>query len=120
LLVIERDMHLQKKMALFLEGAYTVDLTSSGALALLLMKDYRYACVVASYELPNRHRGEGILHALRSMPGGRYVPVIATCRQTSDEMREEAVRSGFAAWLQVPEELEQLRTVVTTAVDVWD
>ena len=118
-LVIERDVDLQKKIALSLEGSYTIDLTSSGSLALLLMKDYRYACVVASYELPNRHCGEGILRALRGMPGGRFVPVIATGR-LSEEKRDEAVQNGFAAWLQVPTELRRLRSTVKGAMEIWD
>jgi CheY-like chemotaxis protein len=115
-LVIERDVDLQKRIALSLEGAYTIDLTSSGSLALILMKDYRYACIVASYELPNRHSGEGILRAVRGMPGGRFVPVVAT--STADG--EEAVHKGFAACLKVPSDIRRLCSVVQGVMEAWD
>ncbi len=119
-LVIERDVQLQKRIALTLEGAYTIDLTSSGSLALLLMKDYRYACIVASYELPNRHHGSGILQAVRSMPGGRYVPVIATGKLEQNDEREEPTSLGFAAWLCLPRDLRTIRSTVGEVVDSWD
>ena len=115
-LVIERDVDLQKRIALSLEGAYTIDLTSSGSLALILMKDYRYACIVASYELPNRHSGEGILQALRGMPGGRFVPVVATSKADGDE----AVKKGFSACLKVPADIRRLSSIVKGVMESWD
>ena len=119
-LVIERDVELQKRIALTLEGAFTIDLTSSGSLALLLMKDYRYACIVASYDLPNRHHGSGILQAVRSMPGGRYVPVIATGALQPDGEDSEPTREGFAAWLRVPSDLRKMRAKISEFVASWD
>ncbi len=119
-LVIERDVELQKRIALTLEGAYTIDLTSSGSLALLLMKDYRYACIVASYDLPNRHHGTGILRAVRSMPGGRYVPVIATGSQQFEESTEEPMSQGFAGWIHFPRDLRKIRSKVSEIVESWD
>ena len=100
-LVIERDTSVQKRLAVTLAETYSVDLTSSGSLALLLMKDYRYACILASYTLPNRHHGSGILHAVRNMPGGRNVPVIATGTESSDDIESSVESEGFAAWLQL-------------------
>lgn len=120
ILVIERDVALQKRIALTLEGQYTIDLTSSGSLALLLMKDYRYACIVASYNLPNRHHGTGILRAVRSMPGGRYVPVIATGSEHLDVNEEEPRSQGFADWIRFPGDLERMRDMVTQVVTSWD
>ena len=120
ILVIERDVALQKRIALTLEGQYTIDLTSSGSLALLLMKDYRYACIVASYNLPNRHHGTGILRAVRSMPGGRYVPVIATGTEHHDVNEEEPTAQGFAGWIRFPADLQQMRETVTQVVQSWD
>lgn len=118
-LVIERDTGLQKRLAVTLADSYVVDLTSSGALALLLMKDYRYACILASYELPNRHNGSGILRAVRKMPGGQYVPVIATgvaCEKGSEDIRSE----GFAAWLQLPADLRLVKSTIYDVVGTWD
>lgn len=119
-LVIERDVELQKRIALTLEGAYTIDLTSSGSLALLLMKDYRYACIVASYDLPNRHHGPGILRAVRSMPGGRYVPVIATGSKTADGDADDPLSEGFAAWLRFPRDIRKIPTKLSEIVESWD
>lgn len=119
-LVIERDVELQKRIALTLEGSYTIDLTSSGSLALLLMKDYRYACIVASYDLPNRHHGSGILRAVRSMPGGRYVPVIATGSEQLTDGSDEPISEGFTAWLCVPSDLRKIRSKVGEIVETWD
>lgn len=120
ILVIERDVALQKRIALTLEGQYTIDLTSSGSLALLLMKDYRYACIVASYNLPNRHHGTGILRAVRSMPGGRYVPVIATGSENLDVNQEEPMAQGFAGWISFPVDLQRVRETVGQVVESWD
>lgn len=118
-LVIERDTGLQKRLAVTLADAYVVDLTSSGSLALLLMKDYRYACILASYELPNRHNGSGILRAVRKMPGGQYVPVIATGVEFKEE--SEHIRSeGFAAWLQLPLDLRLVKATINDVVGSWD
>lgn len=118
-LVIERDTSLQKRLAVTLAGSYVTDLTSSGSLALLLMKDYRYACILASYELPNRHNGPGILRAVRKMPGGQYVPVIAT--GVACEMDPEQVRSeGFAGWLHLPSELHRVKLMIGDVVGTWD
>lgn len=118
-LVIERDTGLQKRLAVTLADSYVVDLTSSGALALLLMKDYRYACILASYELPNRHNGCGILRAVRKMPGGQYVPVIAT--GVEYEKEGEDIRSeGFAAWLQLPADLRLVKSTICDVVGSWD
>lgn len=119
-LVIERDIALQKRIATTLEGSYTIDLTSSGSLALLLMKDYRYACIVASYDLPNRHHGTGILRAVRSMPGGRYVPVIATGSEELDDCTEEPTSQGFAGWIRFPHDLTKMRSTVGEIVASWD
>lgn len=119
-LVIERDVDLQKKIAHSLEDTYRIDLTSSGSLALILMKDYRYSCIVASYELPNRHRSEGILQAVRGMPGGRYVPVVAIGRTDPDAQREEALTNGFAEYVSVPSQVRRLGSVVHGVVRVWD
>lgn len=119
-LVIERDVELQKRIALTLEGTYTIDLTSSGSLALLLMKDYRYACIVASYDLPNRHHGTGILRAVRSMPGGRYVPVIATGSEQIDSATDEPTSQGFAGWIHFPGDLRNIRSKVGEIVASWD
>lgn len=119
-LVIERDIELQKRIATTLEGSYTIDLTSSGSLALLLMKDYRYACIVASYHLPNRHHGTGILRAVRSMPGGRYVPVIATGTEQVEKSSEEPITQGFAGWIRFPDDLQSVRSKVGEIVSSWD
>jgi len=115
-LVIERDISIQKRIARSLEGAYTIDLTSSGSLALLLMKDYRYACIVASAELPNRHYGTGILHAIRSMPGGRYVPIIATL---SEGAAAEAA-ADFTTALQLPDDIHRIGAVIAGTLETWD
>lgn len=116
ILVIEREIEIQKRIAFSLEGVYTIDLTSSGALALLLMKDYRYTCILASTELPNRHHGSGILKAIRSMPGGRYVPIIATVSDGS----KKPPASGFAAFLGLPSEIPRIEPVITSVVEAWD
>lgn len=118
ILVIERDIEIQKRIAYRLEEGYTIDLTSSGSLALLLMKDYRYACIVASTELPNRHYGRGILEAVRSMPGGRYVPVIATI--SGDAEFERDVLEGFVTCLTLPAEVERLESAIAEVLEAWD
>ncbi len=117
-LVIERDIEIQKRIAHCLDGAYTIDLTSSGSLALLLMKDFRYSCILASTELPNRHRGCGILEALRSMPGGRYVPVIATVKEGPDGPPD--VAEGFIAALRLPGDLDAIEHVIDEVLEAWD
>lgn len=119
ILIIERDIGVQKRIAHTLDGAFTVDLTSSGALAILLMKDYRYACIVASYELPNRHSGSGILHDLRRQPGGRYVPVIATASRERP-VREEVTAEGFSALLHLPDDIARLESVISEMLETWD
>lgn len=119
ILIIERDIGIQKRIAHTLDSAFTVDLTSSGALAILLMKDYRYACIVASYELPNRHSGSGILHDLRRQPGGRYVPVIATASREG-HIREEVTAEGFSALLHLPDDIVRLESVISEMLETWD
>lgn len=119
-LVIERDVVLQKRLAVILAGSYSVDLTSSGSLALLLMKDYRYACILASYNLPNRHYGSGILQAVRNMPGGRYVPVIATGSETPEAIRNSVESEGFAAWLRLSDDPDYVITTINDIVSSWD
>ncbi len=119
-LVIERDTNLQKRLAVVLADSYLIDLTSSGALALLLMKDYRYACILASYELPNRHHGSGILRAVRKMPGGQYVPVIATTVDHSGEQAEDVRSEGFAARLRLPSDLGHVKSTINEIVGSWD
>lgn len=116
ILVIERDIEIQKRIAQSLAGVYTIDLTSSGALALLLMKDYRYSCILASTELPNRHRGSGILNAIRTMPGGRYVPIIATIPEGSGPR----VADGFVASLTLPDDIPRIEPVITGVLEIWD
>ncbi len=119
-LVIERDTQIQKRLAVTLADSYLIDLTSSGSLALLLMKDYRYACIVASYNLPNRHRGSGILQAVRRMPGGKYVPVIATGIGSSEGILDEVRSEGFAAGLHLPDDLTRMRPTIDEVLDSWD
>lgn len=119
-LVIERDITLQKRLAVTLAESYSVDLTSSGSLALLLMKDYRYACILASYHLPNRHCGPGILHAVRNMPGGRYVPVIATGTDHAEDIGKNVESEGFAAWLRLSDDPQYVITTINGIVDSWD
>lgn len=75
-LIIARDMRAQHKISDCLDDEYVTDLTSSGSLAYLLLKDYRYAAIITSLELPNRHCGLGIVHALRSWLGRIHVPII--------------------------------------------
>lgn len=120
ILIIERDIEIQKRIAHSLDGAFTVDLTSSGALAILLMKDYRYACIVASYELPNRHSGSGILHDLRRQPGGRYVPVIATAKNGSTGDHGQVESEGFAGLLRLPDDIGRLESVISDKLETWD
>lgn len=83
------------------------------------MKDYRYACIVASYELPNRHSGSGILHDLRRQPGGRYVPVIATASR-EDPIREEVTAEGFSELLHLPDDIVRLESVISEMLETWD
>lgn len=116
ILVIERDIELQKRIARSLDGLYTIDLTSSGALALLLMKDYRYSCILASTELPNRHRGTGIVKAIRSMPGGRYVPIVATA--SNDTKLRNA--DGFVASITLPGDVGRIDDVILAVLEAWD
>lgn len=117
-LVIERDIDIQKRIARSLDGLYSIDLTSSGSLALILMKDYRYSCILASIELPNRHRGLGILQALRSEPGGRYVPIIATAKNGS-AVRPEVARE-FIASLTFPDDIDHIEPVIEGVLEMWD
>lgn len=119
-LVIERDVTLQKRLAVTLAESYSVDLTSSGSLALLLMKDYRYACILASYHLPNRHCGSGILQAVRSMPGGRYVPVIATGTDSPEDIGQSVESEGFAAWLRLSDDPHYVISTINDIVNSWD
>lgn len=119
ILIIERNIEVQKRIAHTLDDAFTVDLTSSGSLAILLMKDYRYACIVASYELPNRHAGSGILKDLRRQPGGRYVPVIATASRTQPA-HDEVTAEGFASLLRLPDDIVRLESVISEMLETWD
>ncbi len=116
ILVIERDIEIQKRIARSLDGLYTIDLTSSGALALLLMKDYRYSCILASTELPNRHRGTGIVKAIRSMPGGRYVPIVATAK--NDKKLRNA--DGFIDAIVLPGDVERIDDIIMAVLEAWD
>ncbi len=119
ILIIDRSIEVQKRIAHTLDSAFTVDLTSSGSLAILLMKDYRYACIVASYELPNRHAGCGILQDLRRQPGGRYVPIIATASKTHPQP-EAVTAEGFAALLRLPEDIGRLEHTISEMIESWD
>ena len=118
ILIIERDVDLQRRIARVLDAVYTVDLTSSGSLAMLLMKDYRYSCIVASTELPNRHRGCGILEALRGMPGGRYVPVVATMSEESAV--EYGLAEGFATTVRLPSGIDAIEPVIERVLKAHD
>lgn len=120
ILIIERDIEVQKRIAHTLDGVFTVDLTSSGSLAILLMKDYRYACIVASYELPNRHSGSGILHDLRRQPGGRYVPVIATSKAVCPPGHDHVTSEGFASLLRLPDDIVRIEGVISEMLETWD
>lgn len=119
ILIINRSIEIQKRIAHTLDQTFTVDLTSSGSLAILLMKDYRYACIVASYELPNRHAGHGILQDLRRQPGGRYVPIIATVSKT-DPSVEQVTSEGFASLLRLPDEIVHLEGAISGMIETWD
>jgi hypothetical protein len=54
------------------------------------------------------------------MPGGRYVPVIATGTDRAEDIGKNVESEGFAAWLRLLDDPHYVITTINNIVDSWD
>jgi hypothetical protein len=54
------------------------------------------------------------------MPGGRYVPVIATGTGSPEDICKSVESEGFAAWLRLSDDPHYVISTINDIVNSWD
>jgi PleD family two-component response regulator len=115
ILIIARDVRIQRLISNCLDEEYVTDLTSSGSLAYLLLKDYRYAAIITSLDLPNKHGGLGIVAALRAWLGRIHVPIIGIGAASFRREHPDWIDAGLTEIVATPVTADTLNKALLRA-----
>lgn len=94
-------MRLSLKSALELSG-FKVECAGDGVLALNQLKaGFKPDLIITDINMPNMG-GLEFMKKLRTLPGFRFVPVLALTTESKQEKRDEAKKNGATGWLVKP------------------
>lgn len=94
-------MRLSLKSTLELSG-FKVECAGDGLLALNLLKvGTKPDLIITDINMPNMG-GLDFIKSLRTLPGFRFIPVLALTTESKQEKRDEAKKNGATGWLVKP------------------
>ncbi|MBV5316335.1 MAG: response regulator [Desulfobulbaceae bacterium] len=94
-------MRLSLKLALELSG-FKVESAGDGVMALNLLKvGPKPDLIITDINMPNMG-GLEFIKNLRTLPGFRFIPVLALTTESKQEKRDEAKKYGATGWLVKP------------------
>lgn len=116
ILVIDRSSGYHGLIRFALEAEFDVEHAYSGFLAEVILRERSFDVIIASLSLPREYRGTGMRSAIRAIDGYARTPVIALLAEGARFGAGEA--DDFAACIDDPSRIEDVRTVVRSALTV--
>lgn len=107
LLVEDNEVNREIALAMLERLGLVVDAAADGAQAVALAQAHRYALVLMDVQMPVLD-GLAATRAIRALPGGALVPVVALTANASDEDRRACAAAGMDDVLPKPMDVQEL------------
>jgi len=111
LLVEDNAINRQVAVAFLSEIGLDVDTAEHGAIALDMLRQHRYDCVLMDIQMPIMD-GYAATRVIREDPSLRNIPVIALTANVLPEHREACARAGMNDHINKPIDKSRLQTVL--------
>jgi PAS domain S-box-containing protein len=117
ILVADDNADMRQYLVRLLSERYEVHAVPDGQAALAAVREYSPELVLSDVMMPNLD-GFGLLHALRSDPATRTVPIILLSARAGEESRVEGMEQGADDYLIKPFSARELLARVQTHLEM--